>query len=67
MSEIGKLWYSVELTKGNADTFKQYLYKNNIQFEPSECYNLIHFECAMTKEELEAANDFLQRELKEEY
>ena len=61
MSE--RVWYSVELTKGNADKFKQYLHKNDIRFEPSECYNLTHFECAMTKEEFEAANDFLQRVL----
>ena len=57
---IGKLWYSVELAKDKSDIFKEYLHKNNIRFEPSECYNLIHFECCMTTDELKAANEFLE-------
>ena len=52
-------WYSVELTKENAEQFNNYLKRNNIKFEPSEAYNLIHFECYMTFEELYAANMWL--------
>ena len=58
--KYGKLWYSVELSKDNADIFKEYLHNNDIRFEPSECYNLIHFECCMTPDELKSANEFLQ-------
>ena len=57
----GKLWYSVELTRDKADIFKEYLRKNDIRFEPSACYNLIHFECCMTPDERKAANEFLQQ------
>jgi len=52
-------WYSVELTKENAERFNLYLKENNIKFEPSEAYNLIHFECYMTFEELYCANKWL--------
>ena len=60
MMKNGRLWYSVELTKGTADSFKEYLHGNNIRFEPSECWNLIHFECYMDEDECKAANEFLQ-------
>lgn len=52
-------WYSVELTREKADSFNEYLRENDIRFEPSEAYNLIHFECYMTFEELYAANRYL--------
>ena len=53
-------WYSVELPKNEATEFKYYLKENNIKFEPSEAYNLIHFQCYMTFEELYAANRYLE-------
>ena len=52
-------WYSVELTREKACEFNKYLKDNQIKFEPSEAYNLIHFECYMTFEELYAANRYL--------
>jgi hypothetical protein len=54
-----KKWYNVELNKKRAEMFSKYLKEQNIKFEPSEAYNLIHFECYMTFEELKAANQFL--------
>ena len=59
MLEIGRLWYSVELTLDNAEIFREYLRENGIKFEPSGCYNLVHFECYMTNEERKAANKFI--------
>lgn len=53
-------WYSVELTKEKASMFNEYLKVNNIKFEPSEAYNLIHFECFMDFNELFAANRYLK-------
>ena len=53
-------WYNVELTKDEAAQFNTYLKTNNIKFEPSEAYNLIHFECYMTFNELFAANRYLK-------
>lgn len=58
-----KKWYNVELTKEEATLFNNYLKENNIKFEPSEAFNLIHFECYMTFNELFAANRYL-KELK---
>lgn len=59
MLEIGRVWYSVELTLDNAEIFREYLHKNDIRFEPSGCYNLVHFECYMTNKERKAANKFI--------
>lgn len=52
-------WYSVELNKDDAAMFNEFLKGNSIKFEPSEAYNLIHFECYMTFEELYLANKWL--------
>lgn len=54
-----KHWYSVELTRDKADVFKQYLKENNIKFEPSEAYNLIHIQCYMSLDEQFLANKYL--------
>lgn len=53
-------WYSVELNKEKADLFNNYLKTNNIKFEPSEAFNLIHFECYMNFNELFEANRYLK-------
>lgn len=53
-------FYNVELTKDEAEKFKAYLKANGIYFEPSACYNLIHFEVKMNKEELKMVNEFLE-------
>lgn len=58
--ENNKTWYSVELNADNAYRFMDYLRTKGINFEPSECYNLIHFECYMTNDERKDANDHLQ-------
>lgn len=55
-----KEWYSVELTNEYADLFKYYLRENKIYFEPSSAYNLVHFECLMTKDEYEMTQSFLE-------
>lgn len=57
----GKVWYSIDMTKEKAEKFKLYLRDHDIQFEPSECYNLIHFECFMTEKELDLANEWLEK------
>ena len=61
MFDVDSTWYSVELTKQYADIFKDYLTKACIYYEPSEAGHLIHFECRMTKEQHEFANDFLRK------
>lgn len=53
-------FYNVELNKDEAEKFKAYLKANGIYFEPSACYNLIHFEVKMNKVELKMVNEFLE-------
>lgn len=55
-----KAFYNVELNKEDAEKLKAYLKENGIYFEPSSCYNLIHFEIKVDKEELEKVNGFLE-------
>ena len=55
-----KRFYSVELPQEQAEKLKVFLKQNKIYFEPSACYNLIHFEIKMNEEEAEKVNGFLE-------
>ena len=55
-----KKYYNAELTPEKAEALKVFLKDNNIYFEPSACYNLIHFEVLATPEELQKINAFLE-------
>ena len=56
-----KNFYNVELNKEDAEKLKAYLKENGIYFEPSSCYNLIHFEVKVDEKELEKVNGFLEK------
>lgn len=58
---MSRHWYSLELTREEADEFRLYLKERNIMFEPSEAYNLIHFQCFMTMDEVLATNEWLDK------
>lgn len=53
-------FYSVELNKADAEKLKNYLKENGIYFEPSACYNLIHFEIKLNEAELKMVDGFLE-------
>ena len=55
-----KKFYNVELKKEDAEKLSVYLKENGIYFEPSSCYNLIHFEIKADNAELEKVNKFLE-------
>lgn len=55
-----KHFYNVELNKEDAEKLKAYLRDNGIYFEPSSCYNLIHFEIKVDEAEAEQVNKFLE-------
>lgn len=55
-----KNFYSVELGKDNAEKLKAFLKAEGIYFEPSSCYNLIHFEVKVDDVEFEKVNTFLE-------
>lgn len=54
-----KPFYSVELNEEKAEELKTFLKSNGIYFEPSSCYNLIHFEIKADETEFKKVNDFL--------
>lgn len=54
-----KHFYNVELNEEDAEKLKAYLKDNGIYFEPSACYNLVHFEVKADEMELEKVNQFL--------
>ena len=53
-------YYNIELNNRKAEALKAYLKQNNIYFEPSTCYNLIHFEIKATEAEAVKINQFLE-------
>ena len=55
-----KRFYNAELNKEDAEKLKVFLKENGIYFEPSACYNLIHFEIKVDETELKKVNDFLK-------
>ena len=56
-----KHFYNVELNHEDAEKLKAYLRENGIYFEPSFCYNLIHFEVKADEQEFEKVNKFLAK------
>lgn len=54
-----RTWRNVELNKDDAEKLKVFLKSEGIYFEPSSCYNLIHFEVKVNTEELKKVDDFL--------
>lgn len=53
-------WRNVEIIKGDgAEKFRAFLKANRFKYEPSGCFNYIHFEILCNKEEEKEINDFL--------
>ena len=53
-------FYNYEtLFKSLKDSLREYLQKNHIYYELSECFNGWHFEVKLTESQLEKANAFL--------
>ena len=55
-----RTWYSVELNHEQAENLKAFLKANQIYYEPSACFNLIHFEIKMDEAEAKMVNDYLE-------
>lgn len=56
---LDKKYYNVELNTKKAEALKTFLKAEAIYFEPSQCYNLVHFEIKANKKEVEKVNQFL--------
>lgn len=51
------------MDKKTAEKYKQYLRENNIYFEPSEAYDLVHISFMVTDEELKALDEWVKTKL----
>lgn len=56
-----KKWLNVELTVGNTVAFTEFLRNNNIKYETSGCYNLIHIEVYVNENERDMCDTFLEK------
>ena len=55
-----KKWRNVELKKGNeSELFRRFLRENGFKYEPSSCFDYIHFEIFCDEEEANVINGFL--------
>ena len=58
-----KRWYSCELDKDDARRFKSMLKNMHIQYEPSECFEKIHFEVYCTRNDVDQINAWIDSNL----
>ena len=57
-----KRW-SRQVDKPTAEKYKQYFRENDIYFEPSEAYDLVHISFMVSDEEMNALDKWIKREL----
>ena len=57
-----RTWKSVEIINGDgAEKFRTFLKTKGFKYEPSACFNYIHFEVYCNKAETMEINDFLDK------
>ena len=54
-----RTWLNTEVTREEAEMLKDFLDENDIEYETSEAYDLIHFEINVNDYERNAINDFI--------
>ena len=54
-----RTWLNTEVTTEEAEMLKDFLDENDIEYETSEAYDLIHFEINVNEYEKDAINDFI--------
>lgn len=54
-----RTWLNTEVTKEEAEMLREFLFENDIEFETSEAYDLIHFEINVNEYEKDAINCFI--------
>lgn len=54
-----RTWLNTEVTKEEAEILKDFLDENDIEYETSEAYDLIHFEINVNEYEKDAINCFI--------
>lgn len=56
-----RTYKNVELVKETAEGFKRFLKAKGIHYEPSSCFDLVHFEVLVNDEETEMCENWLSR------
>ena len=56
----GKKRWGCQVDKRTAEIYKQYFKENDIYFEPSEAYDLVHISFMVTDEEMKALDEWLK-------
>lgn len=54
-----KTWLNTEVTVEEAEMLRDFLDENDIEYETSEAYDLIHFEINVNEYEKDAINCFI--------
>jgi len=54
-----RTWLNTEVTKEEAEMLRDFLDENDIEYETSEAYDLIHFEINVNDYEKDAINCFI--------
>lgn len=56
---MDKKYRNVEVTVNEAEALRVFLKQNEIEYESSQCYDMIHFEILCDDDEKDAINDFI--------
>lgn len=60
---MSKQQWSCQVDKSTAEKYKQYFRENDIYFEPSEAYDLVHISFLASDEEIKNLDKWIKREL----
>ena len=63
ISMTGKKRWGCQVDKKTAEIYKQYFRENDIYFEPSEAYDLVHISFMVTDEEMKALDKWIKTKL----
>lgn len=58
-----KQWWSVQVDKQTGEKYKQYFRENDIYFEPSEAYDLVHISFKVSEKELKELDNWIRKVL----
>ena len=60
---IGKKRWSCQVDKRTAEKYKKYFRENDIYFEPSEAYDLVHISFMITDEEMKQLDKWVKKNI----
>lgn len=63
MAKNLRTWVNIELEKTEADELKEFLVENDIEFESSQCFDLIHIEINVNEFEKESIEEWIKENI----